>query len=73
MKLALTPTSVMQFIDGVQCRRWTGVTDRGVAVHAYVAVIMPLTNDEAVLRDFEHAFQKLPEPEISPAELRFPS
>ncbi len=36
MKITLEPTDCIQTIEGAPCRLWTGTTDGGVPVHAFI-------------------------------------
>lgn len=39
MKVTLEPTSLFTHVNGVRCRIWQGTTERGVQVHAHVALV----------------------------------
>lgn len=62
MKVTLEPTDEFYVgedfsVDGrVMLRKWSGMTDAGVPIHAYVATISPQTHDEADLAAFEAEF-----------------
>jgi hypothetical protein len=53
MKITLESTPVIVEVDdGVMARRWTGATDTGIPVVAYVVAVSPQTHDEAALARF---------------------
>lgn len=52
MKIALEPTGHIENVNGNPCRKWIGLTDKGVEVHAWIATISPQTHDEAVAAEF---------------------
>jgi hypothetical protein len=60
MKLTISPTTVIELIEGVPCRRWEGVSDAGTPVHAWVRMLQPQTHDEAALAAFERELKALP-------------
>ena len=60
MKLTLEPTAEIERVQGVPHRVWRGVTDKGVEVRAYVAVVQPQTNDAEQLADFERELREMP-------------
>lgn len=39
MKATLEPTSMFTFVNGVRCRIWQGTTERGVPIHAHIALV----------------------------------
>jgi hypothetical protein len=62
MKLTLEPTDKIQSIDGSPSRLWTGVTEKGVPVHAYIRCVSPQTHDAEANAEFSRALQELPKP-----------
>ena len=60
MKLNLEPTGRIETVEGTPCRIWTGTTDGGVPVHAYIAVIQPQTHDPDAIATFEAALEEVP-------------
>lgn len=60
MKLTLEPSQTVDTINGTtQARIWTGVTDQGVRVKAWIAVVQPQTHDEGQLKAFDAALQEV--------------
>lgn len=57
MKLILEPAALEMF-EGVQCRRWEGVTDKGVPVHAWIRSVSPQTHDPDVNAEFARDLQE---------------
>lgn len=53
MNIVLAPTTVIERVQGVECRRWIGETDAGTHVHAWIALLQPQTHDAAALAVFE--------------------
>lgn len=51
MKLILEPKA-LEMVQGVDCRRWEGVTDKGVPVVAWVRMVSPQTHDPEVNAEF---------------------
>ena len=60
MKLTIEPTSSIENIEGVPCRRWEGATDAGTPVHVWVRMVSPQTHDADRLKAFEVELQSLP-------------
>lgn len=59
MKITIEPTDelfeaqILVPADGPQlCRKWTGVTDDGVEVHAWILAVSPQTHDEGTALRF---------------------
>lgn len=52
MKVTIESKDIIS-LDGVRCRRWTGETDAGVPVEAFVHRISPQTHDADKLATFE--------------------
>ena len=63
MKLTIEPTSIIETIEGVPCRRWEGVTDAGTPVHVWVRMLSPQTHDPSALEAFDRELQALPQME----------
>ncbi len=55
MKITIEPTATIEMVNGTMCRLWTGETDKGVPMHAYIAVVQPQTHDAEAIADFERA------------------
>ena len=53
MKLTLTPTDKIETLDGKPARLWTGETEAGVPVHAWIYAVSPQTHDAAQLAAFD--------------------
>lgn len=51
MKLILEPKAI-EMVQGVECRRWEGVTDKGVPVHAWIRMVSPQTHDAEANAEF---------------------
>ena len=62
MKLTLEPTDRLQTIDGQPHRIWTGTTDTGTPVHAYIRMVSPQTHDPAQIAAFDRELVALPQP-----------
>ncbi|ATQ67767.1 MULTISPECIES: hypothetical protein [Methylosinus] len=60
MKLTLEPTDRLETFEGAPCRIWTGLTDSGVEVVAFVRSISPQTHDEEKLSVFDRELKALP-------------
>ena len=64
MKITLTPTAMIERVQGVSCRVWTGTSESieaGAApIKAWIPVIQPQTHDEAILAGFEKALKEMP-------------
>ena len=60
MKLTITPTDRIETIEGVPCRRWEGITDRGTPVHVRVRCLSPQTHDETAVAVFDAELKALP-------------
>jgi hypothetical protein len=58
MELRLKPTSVIEMINGTQCRRWEGMTATGTPVRAYVAVVECRSHDPERNAEFERELQE---------------
>lgn len=73
MKLTLEPTDRIQTIEGAPCRLWTGTTDSGVPVHAFIRCVSPQTHDAEANALFDRELQSLPVPrcEAVTYDLRF--
>lgn len=57
MKLTLEPKA-LEMVQGVQCRRWEGVTDKGVPVHAWIRMVSPQTHDPEANAEFARDLQE---------------
>ena len=60
MKLTLEPTDRIERVEGTPCRVWSGTTEAGVPVLAYVAVVQPQTHDAEQLAAFEKGLREMP-------------
>ncbi len=60
MKLTLEPTDRIQTVDGSPCRLWTGTTETGVSVHAFIRCVSPQTHDAEAIALFEKELRELP-------------
>ncbi len=65
MKLTLEPTPTIQSIDGTPCRLWTGTTETGIPVHAYIRCVSPQTHDAEAKAQFGRELRELPVPRRS--------
>lgn len=52
MKVKLQATGTIEPINGIPARVWTGHTESGVPIKAWISMIEPQTHDEAMLEDF---------------------
>ncbi len=52
MKIELEPTNEFQDVNGARTRIWSGKTDKGVPVKAWIATVSPQTHDEAANEAF---------------------
>lgn len=57
MKLILEPKA-LEMVEGVQCRRWEGVTDKGVPVHVWIRMVSPQTHDQEVIAGFTRELEE---------------
>lgn len=62
MKLTLEPTAKIDHINGQPHRVWTGTTDQGVPVHAWIAAVSPQTHDPEANALFDRELKALPQP-----------
>lgn len=71
MKLTLESTTRIDEVNGVPCRLWQGQTERGVQVHAYIAMVGVDRDDDAseLERDLKEHAQ--PRVEFGAIPLRF--
>lgn len=60
MKLTIEPTKSIETIEGVPCRRWEGVTDKGTPVHVWVRMLSPQTHDQEAIAVFDAELKALP-------------
>lgn len=60
MKLSLEPTDRVETVQGTPCRVWSGITDAGTPVLAFVAVVQPQTHDPEQLAAFEATLREMP-------------
>lgn len=61
MKITLEATGTIDTIQGtIPARIWTGTTEAGVPVKAWIAVIQPQTDDEKLLADFTGELRLMP-------------
>jgi hypothetical protein len=61
MKITLEATATVDTIGGkIQARIWTGTTESGIPVKAWVALIQPQTHDEAVAAEFASELREVP-------------
>jgi len=74
LELKLKPTAQIGTINETPYRRWEGVDDTGLPVHAYVMLVQPQSDDPAVeeryataLRDVQDNVKVAPRP----IDLRF--
>jgi hypothetical protein len=62
MQLTLTPTDRIEQVDGRPHRVWTGTSDKGVPVEAWIRLVQPQTHDGDALAEFDRELRALPEP-----------
>jgi hypothetical protein len=60
MKLTLTPTSEFETVEGCPCRVWTGETETGTPVRAWVRMVSPQTHDAEANEQFARELKELP-------------
>lgn len=60
MKLSLEPTGIIETVRGTPCRLWTGRSEDGTPVHAYIATLQPQTHDPERLAAFAAALEEVP-------------
>ncbi|GJD92873.1 hypothetical protein [Methylobacterium iners] len=60
MKLTLEPTGQLELVQGTPCRVWSGTTDTGLQVLAWVATVQPQTHDLGKLMAFEEELIEMP-------------
>lgn len=39
MKIILEPTSLFTTVNNTRCRVWQGVTEKGIPIHAHIALV----------------------------------
>lgn len=66
MNLHLVPTHRIHRFEGQRCRLWTGSTDEGLAVKAWIAMIEVDSTDSVEVRQLENSLMDL----AAPARLR---
>ena len=59
LKLTLEPTTQTGTINGTPYRRWEGVDETGLPVHAYVTLVQPQSADPAVDARYAEALQSV--------------
>ena len=61
MKITLEATGTVDTVGGtIPARIWQGTTESGVPVKAWIAVIQPQTDDEALLEQFGKELKEVP-------------
>ncbi|MCJ2069624.1 hypothetical protein MKK75_12630 [Methylobacterium sp. J-030] len=60
MKLTLEPTDRIEDVRGTPCRVWSGTTDAGTPVLAWIPAVQPQTHDPDELAAFEAELRKMP-------------
>lgn len=60
MKLTLEPTDRIEAVQGTRCRVWSGTTDAGTPVLAWIPTVQPQTHDPDELAAFEKALREMP-------------
>lgn len=60
MKITVEATSTVDSVQGkILARIWSGTTESGVPVKAWIAVIQPQTHDEAALTQFARELREV--------------
>lgn len=60
MKLTLEPTDRVETVQDTPCRVWSGTTDTGTPVLAWIPTVQPQTHDPDELAAFEAALREMP-------------
>lgn len=60
MKIKLEATGTIEMISGVRARLWTGFSESGVPIKAWINLLEPQTHDPAMLADFEQELKFIP-------------
>ena len=61
MQVTLKPTATVDTVGGtIPARIWEGTTNSGVPVKAWIAVLQPQTDDEALLAAFAAELKEVP-------------
>lgn len=60
MKLTLESTDRFETIEGAPCRIWSGKTETGIPVHAFIRCVSPQTHDAEANALFDRELQALP-------------
>jgi hypothetical protein len=68
MKITIESTGKMACVEGVRCRIWNGITDRGVKCEFYVMTIA--VDADADQSEFEREFGLNSQPAIEIAGMR---
>jgi hypothetical protein len=70
MKITVESTSKLVFLNGMQCRIWEGVTERGVKVHCNVPRIAVQEDQDLAQFEAELREQRKPSAEVDAIPLR---
>lgn len=57
MKITVVPTGKFEFFNGVECRMWKGVTEKGVACEFYVPCVRVLADKDQA--EFQQALREV--------------
>ena len=73
MQITMTPTDIIETIEGAPARRWVGITENRIPVHVWVRCLSPQTQDPEALAVFDKELQTLPpaRKELVSFDLRF--
>lgn len=61
MKLTIEATATVDTVGGkIPARIWTGTTESGIPIKAWIALIQPQTHDETALAEFAREMKEVP-------------
>lgn len=69
MKITIESTDQIVTVDGMEMRRWLGITDQGTKCDVFVRRLRVAHSEDA--SQFERELREMPQPDAPPVDLRF--
>jgi hypothetical protein len=69
MKITIEATDQLVTVDGRECRRWKGMTERGVECDVFVPRVR--VRSDADRSQFDAELKEMPQPRLPAIDLRF--